>query len=269
MTVAMYGETATGPPAKTDLVGGASTSFLPRWKLPRAIWRPAGEERVEPDASDALDRGEAMEANAFARDAANEHPDDQARVRRAEGGRAQEGGESPSALTTCRAGGSADPATRDASEENEGRIHVHDDRASHGRSESAPAAAAATDARQIADEKDEDARVRAACASCFSSADDEGRMSELRAMGQKELRRRSAWRSAGPPRATTTSGSDAGSPARSARGSARARRPRRGLGAGHARRVPRLGPDHARLGRGHDDGGRRAQVQPRGETQDS
>ena len=191
MTVAMYGETATGPTGENrDLVGGASTSFPPKMETPSARSGDQPEKNEwEPDASDALDRGEAMEANAFARDAANEHPDDRsASAGRAEGGRAQEGGESPiSALTTCRAGGSADPATRDASEENEGRIHVHDDRASHGRSESAPAAAAATDARQIADEKDEDARVRAACASCFSSADDEGRMSELRAMGQKEL----------------------------------------------------------------------------------
>ena len=273
MTVAMYGETATGPTGENrDLVGGASTSFPPKMETPSARSGDQPEKNEwEPDASDALDRGEAMEANAFARDAANEHPDDRsASAGRAEGGRAQEGGESPiSALTTCRAGGSADPATRDASEENEGRIHVHDDRASHGRSESAPAAAAATDARQIADEKDEDARVRAACASCFSSADDEGRMSELRAMGQKELQEtfRVAFR-----RATTSNNNQwlrrriAG-----ALGLEAAPRPppRRGLGAGHARRVPRLGPDHARLGRGHDDGGRRAQVQPRGETQDS
>ena len=127
MTVAMYGETATGPTGDNrDLGGGASTSFPPKMETPSARSGDQPEKNEwEPDASDALDRGEAMEANAFARDAANEHPDDRsASAGRAEGGRAQEGGESPiSALTTCRAGGSADPATRDASEENEGRIH--------------------------------------------------------------------------------------------------------------------------------------------------
>jgi hypothetical protein len=165
MTVAMYGETATGPTGENrDLVGGASTSFPPKVETPTARSGDQPEKNEwEPDASDALDRGEAMEANVSTRDAANEHPDDRgASAGRAEGGRAQEGGESPvSEFTTCRAGGSADPATRDASEENEGRIHVHDDLASRGRSESAPAAAAATDARQVADEKDEDARARA------------------------------------------------------------------------------------------------------------
>jgi len=194
MTVAMYGETATGPTGENrDLVGAASTSFPPKMETPtaRSGDRSPEKNEWEPDASDALDRGEAMEANASARDAANEHPDDRgASAGRAEGGRAQEGGESPvSEFTTCRGGGSADPATRDASEENEGRIHVHDDlaREANRRSETlTPAAAAATDARQIADEKDEDARARAACASCLSSADDEGRMSERRAMGQKE-----------------------------------------------------------------------------------
>ena len=117
MTVAMYGETATGPTGENrDLVGGASTSFPPKMETPSARSGDQPEKNEwEPDASDALDRGEAMEANAFARDAANEHPDDRsASAGRAEGGRAQEGGESPiSALTTCRAGGSADPATRD------------------------------------------------------------------------------------------------------------------------------------------------------------
>ena len=209
MTVAMYGETATGAAGENRDLVGASTSFPPKLENPteRSGAEPEKNE-WEPDASDALDRGEATDANASARDAANEQPGDRgASAGRAEGGRAQEGGESPnSALTTCRPGeGSADPATRDASEENEGRIHVHDEPGSRARSESAPGvgpapsagtreeeknAGAATeneDARRVRDETDEDARTRAACASCFSSTDDEGRMRELRAMGQKEL----------------------------------------------------------------------------------
>ena len=209
MTVAMYGETATGAAGENRDLVGASTSFPPKLENPteRSGAEPEKNE-WEPDASDALDRGEATDANASARDAANEHPGDRgASAGRAEGGRVQEGGESPnSALTTCRPGeGAADPATRDASEENEGRIHVHDEPGSSARSESAPGAGpapsagtreeeknagAATeneDARRVRDETDEDARTRAACASCFSSTDDEGRMRELRAMGQKEL----------------------------------------------------------------------------------
>ena len=209
MTVAMSGETVTGATGENRDLVGASTSFPPKMENPTARSGDEPEKNDwEPGTSDALDHGEATDANASTRDAANEHPDDRgASAGRADGGRAQEGGESPnSALTTCRAGGSADPATRDASEENEGRIHVHDQPGMRGRSESAPgagpappdsgteekeektAAAATTQVRiQMDEEKDEDARVRAACASCFSSTDDEGRMRELRAMGQKEL----------------------------------------------------------------------------------
>ena len=74
MTVAMYGETATGPTGENrDLVGAASTSFPPKMETPtaRSGDRSPEKNEWEPDASDALDRGEAMEANASARDAAN------------------------------------------------------------------------------------------------------------------------------------------------------------------------------------------------------
>ena len=291
MTVAMYGETATGAAGENRDLVGASTSFPPKLENPteRSGAEPEKNE-WEPDASDALDRGEATDANASARDAANEQPGDRgASAGRAEGGRAQEGGESPnSALTTCRPGeGSADPATRDASEENEGRIHVHDEPGSRARSESAPGAGpapsagtreeeknagAATeneDARRVRDETDEDARTRAACASCFSSTDDEGRMRELRAMGQKELQEtfRVAFRRA------TTSNNNQWLRRRIAGALGLEAAPRRlpappGLGAGTPGASPGSGrPRSAR--RGHDDGGRRTQVQPRGETQDS
>ena len=200
MTVAMYGETATGATGENRDLIGASTSIPPKLENPTAGSGDEPEKNEwEPDASNALNRGGTTDAHASARAAADEHPDDRGvGAGTAEGGRAQEGGESPnSALTTCRAGGSADPATRDASEENQGHIHAHDvpgagpapgaDSITE-KKEIETAAAATTKARApMNDETDEDARVRAACASCFSSTDDEGRMHELRAMGQKEL----------------------------------------------------------------------------------
>jgi len=200
MTVAMYHETATAANGENrDLVGASS---FPRLENPTSRSREDSEKnKWEPAESDAPNGdGTEMNASIHGADAANaSRGANQGHV-----SKVRDGGESPnSALTTCRDGDrSSDPPTRDASAEN---TTENEER---GRSESIPATvslvrvselprrpapsdagaeAAAEEARRLRDEIDDDARAREACASCFASSDDEGRMRELRAMGQKEL----------------------------------------------------------------------------------
>jgi len=116
----------------------------------------------------------------------------------------QEGGESPnSALTTCGDGdgSDADPTSGGASVEvatTEDRIGLEVDasaldaaaaatRFATNTEETLDANAAGSTPGGRDDDATEDARARAACADCFTCVDDEGRMSELRSMGQKEL----------------------------------------------------------------------------------
>lgn len=205
MTVSLYHDTSGAAAGETrDLV---TEQTLPKMENPsvgnaareeqgKGVWEQTGAIAGGADAMNA--KPDIYGLDDVVNDSRNTHAAHQAKP--------LSGGESPnSALTTCRDGGGSDAApTRSASRDVENTVGTDANDVKTDATVLDQAAAAMRPPQTVVgvdtvatgstptgatadDDANEDARARAACAACFTSADDEGRMTELRGMGQKEL----------------------------------------------------------------------------------